>query len=439
MPRDYTTSKKILWRLEYAGYRVMETVLHHLPLPLVDRMGSGVGSLLYLLSSRYRRLATRNLRLAFGAEKSRREIRSLAHHTCQRTVANFLATLKTTTLETSKVRDHVSLLGVEDLQRSLASGQGALLVLGHMGNWEILNRLHDDLPDHTPAGGIYQALTNPLVNRILLRRRQQDGSKLFNKRGGFHGPTHFVKEGGLLIVVVDQRAERVGVPISFFGRLTPLSTLPALMARKTKVPVFAAGIATTRPGHWQVRIESIGTSPDTQTIIHRLESLIRESPADYLWLHDRWKLNRRHPLSIYTRKKAPEQGPTQAVRLLIMTDDEGALPPVTDFLAQRPERDLPLSAEWLFIHATDPPTTRHPTLIAPTASEVAAKVRLLDNAQSAPLELVIVLAPSPEIYAASKLLKGLRFAINRKNLPAVDFLTTLADPALAEPEALKAP
>lgn len=432
MPRDYSKRKKMMWRVEYAGYRIMEFILHRLPLPVVDILGSSAGTALYALSPRYRRLTVRNLRLAFGDQKSLREIRALAHQTCRRTLANFLATLKTTTLETSQVMDHVAIQGVEELQRSLATGTGAILVLGHMGNWEVLNRLHQYLPPQTRAGGIYQALTNPLVNRLLLRRREQDGSEMFNKRDGFHGPSTFVRDGGLLIVVVDQKAERVGVPISFFGRLTPLSTLPALLARKTKVPVFAAGIGTTRPGHWRVHIEALGTTPDTQTIISRLESLIQESPADYLWLHDRWKLNRRHPLSIYTRKKGPAHTHTKPLRILIMTTEEQDQEAFATFLHHRPARDLPLEAEWLIVSPIGNPASRLPTLTAPTANELASKVNKLDLAKPHPLELIIALRPTAEIVAATQLLKGLRIAINSNNQTIADYLATLADSELTE-------
>ena len=301
MAKRSTWTKKLSWRLEYAGYLFMETGIRALPPSLIDRAGSAIGFLFFHLSPRYRRLAIRNLRIAFGKEKTLHEIHTLAKKTCQRTIANFLGALKTSVLPSREIPNHVSLLGLPLLNQALAEGKGAILVLGHMGNWEILNRLHQLLPPGTPAGGIYQPLKNPLVNELFLRRREQDGSKFFSKKDGFHAPATFVKEGGLLIVVADQKVGRQGEPCPFFGRLSSLSPLPALLARKAKAPVFVVGIETQRPGAWQVRLEPLGMQPKTITTLSALESLIRRSPADYLWLHDRWKLDNRRPLSIRCR------------------------------------------------------------------------------------------------------------------------------------------
>ena len=188
----------------------MEALMKPLPLEFIDRIGALTGWLLFHLSPHYRRLAIRNLRIAYGQEKALEEIQILARETCERTIANFLGTLKTTILPTAEIDQHVSLSGLPQLAQTLEKGKGAILVLGHMGNWEVLNRLHQYLPKGTAAGGIYQPLKNPLVDKHLLRQREQDGSQMFNKREGFHGPASFVKNGGLLIIVADQKVHILG-------------------------------------------------------------------------------------------------------------------------------------------------------------------------------------------------------------------------------------
>ena len=408
-------SKRLSWRIEYLGYRLMEGLIRHLPLELIDHTGSFAGRCLFHLSPHYRHLAVRNLRIAYGQEKSIEEIHSLAKKTCERTIANFLGTLKTIILPAEEIDQHVSLSGLEELTAALKKGKGAILVLGHMGNWEILNRLHQYLPAGTPAGGIYQPLKNPFVNEHLLKQRQQDGSQLFSKRDGFHGPASFVKNGGLLIIVADQKVHRSGIPIPFFNRLTPLSPLPSLLVRKANAPLFAAGIATTRPSHWHISFEEIPT-PETITIIQALETQIRNSPTDYLWLHNRWKLIAHHPFDLDIKKALPIPEATTPLQVLLLSDNKIDLATAEAFLEKRPSTGLPLR-----FHHLD-------TSDSPSTESLTAQIRSVDYSLPYPLQLVILPASDLVLEKAAHLSGIPSVRINRKALPFEDFLEDLSRP-----------
>lgn len=426
-PKRYSLRKRLSWRLEYLGYRFMEAILALVPLPMIDRTGSALGFLFYYLSPRYRRLALRNLRLAFGDEKESAEIQKLARATCQRTIANFLGTLKTTILPTEDIDRHVELEGHADLLSALSQGKGAILVLGHMGNWEVLNRLHQFLPAGTQAGGIYQRLKNPLVNAHLLARREQDGSRLFDKKKGFHAPASFVKDGGLLIVVADQKVNRAGIAVPFFGRLSSLSPLPALLARKAGAPVLAAGIETIAPGKWRIVMRPLGEQPQTEAIISTLENLIRRSPSDYLWLHNRWKLDGRTPLSLGCKKSKSTHPLGKPLRVLLISSGLPDLEGWQSYLAQRDPADLPLQGQFLTtsedpVKIDDPekPPVFH--LPSPTPEQLAAEINRIDHAESFPLELSILLTPAATHETGLALTKIPRQLINQEGLPLEEFL-----------------
>lgn len=429
MARRYPLLKRTSWRLEYLGYRLMEGGFSLLPLPLIDRLGSGIGFLFYYLSASYRRLAIRNLRIAYGQEKDLPEIQRLARATCQRTIANFLSTLKTTTLPSSQMNNYVSVEGKEELHTALAQGKGVILVLGHMGNWEVLNRLHDHLPPGIQAGGIYQRLKNPLVNAHLLTQREQDGSCMFDKKKGFHAPASFVKNGGLLIVVADQKTGRAGIPIPFFGRLSALSPLPSLLAKKAGSPVFAAGIETTAPGHWTVILKPLSNKPQTNEIISTLETLIRRSPADYLWLHNRWRVSNRYPLSLATQKFKDQYETTRPLRVLILSDAPPCEQALASHLSQRHPQDIPLIFGHLIVSEEAPnPLPKHPFLEAPTTEQLAAKVRALNASTSLPIQLALVLSPSPQWLKALSSAKIPQIEAKTADLSLPQFLEQLTAP-----------
>ncbi|MEM9081475.1 MAG: hypothetical protein AAGC74_12375 [Verrucomicrobiota bacterium] len=417
-PRERPLLKRISWRFEYLAYRLFEALFKPLPIEATVYLGRAIGFLFYDLSPRYRRLVTRNLFTAYGHELSQEQIQKLARQTCQDTIANFLGTLKTTILPASTIDSHIEFENRDSLLAHLSTGQGALLILGHMGNWELLNRLYHQLPPGTPAGGVYQPLKNPLVDQHLLARRQQDGSRLFSKRDGFHAPASFVKDGGLLIVVADQRVGKSGTAIPFFNRLSSLSPLPAMLARKAKCPVFAAGIATTKPGHWKITFQEVPKPLDTPNIIQTLESLIHLSPSDYLWLHNRWKLSGYHPLSLDSRpiKNQPPYPHTKPLRILALTNNPPTTETLNHTLSQRSPHDLPLDFRFL------------PTKEDPTPEQLAAEIESLN--QSTPFELLLILEPNPLTQKISKLTHLPKTISNHKGLSFPDFIASLSSTTL---------
>src|SRR5262249_45584893 len=78
----------------YLLYRIEAAVLTALPLRVLYTIGSGVGFFGWILFGYYRRLALRNVTIAFGREKSARELRRLVRRHFQRLCANLLCSVK---------------------------------------------------------------------------------------------------------------------------------------------------------------------------------------------------------------------------------------------------------------------------------------------------------------------------------------------------------
>src|SRR5690606_25000651 len=187
--------------------------------------------------------------------------------------------------------------GLEDVRRVLSRGRGAVIVTGHLGNWEI--GAASLAAQGIPLDGFAQMLGNPLVNRAVADARARLGMRVFDRRGAVARALRAVREGRAAGFVADQDARRAGVFVPFFGR--PASTYrgPALVAIRAGVPLFL-GIALRRPdGRYDVRIEEIETDRSgptdaavlrlTAAFTARLEAAIRVAPDQYFWLHRRWK------------------------------------------------------------------------------------------------------------------------------------------------------
>ena len=144
---------------------------------------------------------------------------------------------------------------------------------------------------------MYRALSNQLIDKHVLERRQQNGLKAFDRKDGFHMPIKHLKEGGSLGILVDQNAGHKGVWCPLFGKLASTSNLAPLVAKKSGATMFPYYVSTIRPAKWKVTVckplqvdkgENISTT--TARINLELEKMIHDSPKDWFWLHNRWKV-----------------------------------------------------------------------------------------------------------------------------------------------------
>lgn len=282
--------------LAYIAYRAAETVLRVMPMSLAWRTGAGLGLLGHALSGRYRKLVRRNLTIAFGGELSPEKIKALAREHFRTLGGNFFTSMKMPFLKPEEAGRHLEIEGIDRVKTALAEGRGIVYVLMHMGNWELLTQAAIIAPGSS-AGGIYQPLHNKLLDAHVLRSRQRSGSKLFDRKAGYNAAVTFLRSNKVLAVLADQRAGGSGVWCPFFGRLASTTTLPALLAKRAGAPMMPVGVITTGPGRWKMVVGetlpgvSRDLSPEQAAAImnEALEKIIRRSPADWFWVHNRWK------------------------------------------------------------------------------------------------------------------------------------------------------
>src|SRR5580765_5630289 len=95
--------------LVYLVYRAGTATLAIFPLRVLFYLGNLLGFGAWLLAGKYRRLARRNLEIAFGSEKAPAELNSLARRHFQRLGANFLASIKLTRMSPEQIMQHVAI------------------------------------------------------------------------------------------------------------------------------------------------------------------------------------------------------------------------------------------------------------------------------------------------------------------------------------------
>ena len=300
----------------YGIYRVMETILRLLPMEVVCAIGSGLGQAGYFLMHRRRSIVMRNLRIAYGENLNMPEIRALTRKTFRHSGLNLMASMPASVIDNDELKDRVEVEGLENLHHALRQNKGCILLLAHMGNWEILTQLKVLAPEIQSLASLYRPLNNPLLDRLIKRRRQRKGAILFSKYDSFTKPITHIKQGGTLGCIADQNAGSHGTALPLFGKTTSMTSLPALLHRKTKAPILPISMITVGLGQWKVifhpsitvsEAEKKNTYLLTALCAKAYERIMSESPTDVLWMHGYWKVGRKRPLKIDgTQQKIPQ-------------------------------------------------------------------------------------------------------------------------------------
>lgn len=181
--------------------------------------------------------------------------------------------------------------GAEALAAAARNRTGAVVVTGHIGQWEA-GRAWLKAID-AEAAGVYRPLNNAPLDRIYVRQLEIGGRPMFPKGGrGLRGLMAHLGKGGVAALLTDQY-DRRAVRIDFLGRPAPTVTIAADLALKFGVPLFPAyGVRDPDGRHVAVVIEAPipHTTPAemTRAFSDSLAARVRANPGQYLWLHQRW-------------------------------------------------------------------------------------------------------------------------------------------------------
>lgn len=282
-------------RFVYYLYRAVTGSIARLPLKTTYRLGEWVGWGSSFLLRPYWNLTVRNLTIAYGNEQSPEALKELARQHFTRLGANLLSSVRVANLPSEEILKLVEIENREIYDQVVASNRGHVLMIGHMGNWELLAQL---LPQLFPrkGGTIYQRLGNRYIDAEIRKARSRQGLTPFERKEGFQKVITLLRESGGVGILVDQHAGDKGLWTPLFDRLASTTPLAATLALRTDSILLSAGMYSVAPGKWKLRFsEPIDTSSGDAALItaemnRQLEALIRVSPADWFWVHNRWKL-----------------------------------------------------------------------------------------------------------------------------------------------------
>jgi len=202
-------------------------------------------------------------------------------------------------MKRQEIINAVECLNPELIIEKYNEGKGVILLSSHFGNWEFI-AISVALQINIPFSVIVKPLRNPYVYDWMNRARTKFGNEIVPLGISIRKTYQTLKEKKIVAMVADQRGPQEGVRVIFFGREVSVYTGPAALALKTGSPIiFGVPVRQKNYKYRTILVEiSQNDLPESyeekiKEISQRhtayLEKIIRENPAQWLWMHDRWK------------------------------------------------------------------------------------------------------------------------------------------------------
>jgi len=186
--------------------------------------------------------------------------------------------------------------GLAALAQAATDKRPVIFVTAHFGNHEAPRQVLTAMGHE--IGGLYRPMQNPYFNAHYAKTMTSWGGPVFEQgRRGTMGFARHLKSGGMGTLLFDVRAK--GAVIPFLGHPAHTATSAADIALKMDaliIPYF--GIRQPDGLSFNIEIETPveATSPRAMMVdmTHRLEAQIARNPAQWFWVHRRWKTRGKH-------------------------------------------------------------------------------------------------------------------------------------------------
>ncbi len=263
-----------------------------LPLSAIVVFGSALGESARLLSSRRRRVAEINLRIAFPGA-SGREIRRMTR-ICFRNLGIAAFELGLSWWEKERIRAMCEFEGLEQLRRALDQGRGAVLLTAHFSCLEIGGPA---LGQHVPFQVMYKRARNELFDAFMRHHRSEYGGAAVDQNRPI-ALIRGLRKGYAAWYAPDHDfGSKDTVFVPFFGVEATALTAPARIAQISGAPVVPYFIRRKPRGRgYRLTIlpplEGFPTGDalsDARAVNDVLEAMIMQNPEQYLWSHRRYK------------------------------------------------------------------------------------------------------------------------------------------------------
>ncbi|MGD9763669.1 MAG: lysophospholipid acyltransferase family protein [Candidatus Binatia bacterium] len=257
-----------------------------------------IATIIFALIGPNRRGAAANMRQVLGTADPLR-----AHAAALRVFVEFAHCLSET-LESFSPREQpvrIELPAADLIDRALRDGRGAVLVTGHLGNWDIAAKALADYD--RPINLVMGRELNHTTREYVRTARERAGVRVIYSDTSALAALNMVRalrDNELVAIQLDRRRGHRGVhQIPFFGRPAAFPTGPFMLARITGAPVIPVFAPRLGKRHYAIRYgtpvslprerpETAALGAAMRSVVADFEAVIREFPHQWFQFTPFW-------------------------------------------------------------------------------------------------------------------------------------------------------
>jgi len=268
-----------------------------LPRKTALAVGAMLANLIFNLSTNDKRRTYENLRSCLGIKKQR-EVVDIAKKCFQNWGKSVIEVMQFSKLTREEVNRLVVFEGRENLDLALKAGRGVVLLTAHFGNWELLGA--SLTLNGYPLNVIAREVRSEKLQKFIESHREAVGMKAIYRGASVKNGLRCLKRNEILGILSDVDTKTDGGFVDFFGQLAYTPIGPAAIALKTQSLVVPAFIIRQPDDTHRAIIEKplklqitgqkdVDIRVNTQLFTKLIEYYIRKYPAQWIWMHPRFK------------------------------------------------------------------------------------------------------------------------------------------------------
>ncbi|MDX2471040.1 MAG: lysophospholipid acyltransferase family protein, partial [SAR324 cluster bacterium] len=193
----------------------------------------------------------------------------------------------------------ITLRGQEIMEEATKKEKGAILVFGHIGNWELIPIIYEML--NIQGFAIASPIGEAKLDGILAKKRFSENVKMI-PRGDKKAARNILsafRNNRVMLFALDQDMNVQSHFVDFFGRKAATAKGAANLAMKFDAPVMSCFGFRDEQGkhHYEIKLLSDGPYEKgmaeeirlTQSYTTAIETKIKAHPSQWVWFHRRWK------------------------------------------------------------------------------------------------------------------------------------------------------
>ena len=290
--------------------------------------GQLLGRVLYLGLSYHRRITTRNLRFVhphWPAEQVHRFARRVFRHFGR----TMIEAAHMTGLPPERCLRRIDIEGAHHITEATAKGPSLIVISAHLGSWETALQVYPLFFKH-PLLCVSKDLGLGWVDRLMTRSRTRFGNLMVPKKGAFEHMLQRLRRGGSVGLMMDLNRQKQSVEVRFMGHRASASLGAAMLAMRSKSPVFLVTCVRAPDGRLRMQVTPAiamrrtsdlraDLQENTQRITAAIEEAVGRNPEQWFWMQKRWETYHAGlytPTSIFPRGKLKNHL-RQAMRKLV--------------------------------------------------------------------------------------------------------------------------